>query len=248
MNDGSMVRQAVVAAFWSLPMPPRPAENRIWRLNRHPVDRDFEAALSLESGAVPVPVDGEVLIRNEYLSLDAGTRMWMTPRTDGYQPPLPLGIPMVGLVLGRIVESRHATYPVGAFVRAFGNWADYSCVTPAMSGLFVLDETVSDPRQHVGVLGMNAWTAFVGITETAAARPGETVLVSTARSTTRRRESRPRSRRFPVASTSTSTTSATPCSMRCCRRWRSTGASPSADWSRPTRTTVPRDRSASIRC
>jgi len=161
-------------------MPPRPAEHRFWRLNQHPVDRDFATALSLETGPVPSPAEGEVLIRNEYLSLDAGTRMWMTRRTDGYQPPLPLGIPMVGLVLGRIVESRHAAYPAGSFVRAFGTWAEYSCVAPATSGLFVLDETVSDPRQHVGVLGMNAWTAFVGVTETAAARPGETVLVSAA--------------------------------------------------------------------
>ena len=161
-------------------MPARPTQNRFWRLNRHPVDRDFAAALSLETGMVPVPAEGEVLIRNEYLSLDAGTRMWMTSRTDGYQPPLPLGIPMVGLVLGRIVESRHAGFPVGTLVRAFGTWADYSCVAPAASGLFVLDDTVADPRQHLGVLGMNAWTAFVGITETAAARPGESVLVSAA--------------------------------------------------------------------
>ncbi len=165
-------------------MPAHATENRLWRLNHHPVACDFEAALSLESGPVPVPAEGEVLIRNEYLSLDAGTRMWMTPRTDGYQPPLPLGIPMVGLVLGRIVDSRHAAYPIGAFVRAFGAWADYSCVAPATSGLFVLDETGADPRQHIGILGMNAWTAFVGITETAAARPGETVLVSAAAGTT----------------------------------------------------------------
>lgn len=161
-------------------MPSRPAEQRYWRLNRHPVDCDFAAALSLETGPVPSPADGEVLIRNQYLSLDAGTRMWMTPRTDGYQPPLPLGIPMVGLVLGRIVESRNAAYPVGAYVRAFGSWAEYSCVMPATCGLFIVDDTLADPRQHVGVLGMNAWTAFVGITETAAARPGETVLVSAA--------------------------------------------------------------------
>ncbi len=48
------------------------------------------------------PAGGEILIRNMFLSMDAGTRMWMTRRTDGYQPPLPLGTPMVGLVLGRV--------------------------------------------------------------------------------------------------------------------------------------------------
>jgi NADPH-dependent curcumin reductase CurA len=114
------------------------------------------------------------------ISIDAGTRLWMTPRTDGYQPPLPLGSPMCGLVLGRIVESRHPSYTPGALVRAFGTWADYSCVVPGASGLFALDSTVQDPREHLGTLGMNAWTAFVGITDVAKARPGETVLVSAA--------------------------------------------------------------------
>jgi NADPH-dependent curcumin reductase CurA len=156
------------------------SQNRFWRLERHPVGSDFAAALSFEEGPIPKPGDGEVLIANDLLSLDAGTRLWMSPRTDGYQPPLPLGSPMCGLVLGKIVESRHPAYPSGTLVRAFGAWADYSCVAPAATGLFALDGTVADPREHLGTLGMNAWTAFVGVTEVGKARPGETVLVSAA--------------------------------------------------------------------
>jgi NADPH-dependent curcumin reductase CurA len=156
------------------------SQNRFWRLERHPVGSDFAAALSFEEGPIPEPGDGEVLIANDLLSLDAGTRLWMSPRTDGYQPPLPLGSPMCGLVLGKIVESRHPAYPSGTLVRAFGAWADYSCVAPAATGLFALDGTVADPREHLGTLGMNAWTAFVGVTEVGKARPGETVLVSAA--------------------------------------------------------------------
>jgi NADPH-dependent curcumin reductase CurA len=154
--------------------------NRFWRLERHPVGSDFAGALSFEQGPVPTPRDGEVLIANELISLDAGTRLWMTARTDGYQPPLPLGTPMCGLVVGKVVESRHSAYPEGTLVRAFGSWADYSCVVPAATGLFLLDGTVDDPREHLGTLGMNAWTAFVGVTEVGKARPGETVLVSAA--------------------------------------------------------------------
>jgi NADPH-dependent curcumin reductase CurA len=154
--------------------------NRFWRLERHPIGSDFAAALSFESGPVPEPADGEVLIANDFISLDAGTRLWMTSRTDAYQPPLPLGGPMCGLVVGTVVKSRHASYPPGTLVRAFGAWADYSCVAPAATGLFVLDPTVPDVREHLGTLGMNAWTAFVGITEVGKARPGETVLVSAA--------------------------------------------------------------------
>jgi hypothetical protein len=112
--------------------------------------------------------------------MDAGTRMWMSPRTDGYQPPLPLGSKMVGLVLGRVIESADAGYPVGALVRGFGQWADVATVVPALTGLEVVDETVADPRQHFGALGMNAWTAYVGVKEVAAVKPGEWLVVSAA--------------------------------------------------------------------
>jgi NADPH-dependent curcumin reductase CurA len=154
--------------------------NRFWRFVAHPVGNDFASALSFEQGPVPTPGDGEVVIRNEYLSLDAGTRMWMTPRTDGYQPPLPLGIPMVGLGVGRVVASNHAGFAPGELVRAFGQWADYSLVRPELSDLRKMDDSVTDMRQHFGVLGMNGWTALWGITETGKAQPGEAVLVSAA--------------------------------------------------------------------
>lgn len=161
-------------------MPIRPARNRFWRLLRHPVGAEFAAALALQEEPVPEPADGEVLIANDLISLDAGTRLWMSARTDGYQPPLPLGSPMRGLVVGRIIASRSPAYPAGTLVRAFGTWSDYSCVVPAATGLFALDESVTDVREHVGTLGMNAWTAFVGITEVARTRPGDTVLISAA--------------------------------------------------------------------
>lgn len=159
---------------------PHSGTTRFWRFDQCPVGDAFADAFRLETGPVPAPGDGEVLIRNEYISLDAGTRMWITPRTDGYQPPLPPGVPMPGLVLGRVVESRAAGFRAGDLVRGFGRWGDHSCVVPAMAALNVLDDTVADPRQHLGVLGMNGWTAYHGITATGRTRPGETVLVSAA--------------------------------------------------------------------
>ena len=95
-------------------------ENRFWRLNSYPEGNDFASALSMETTPVGEPKEGEVLIRNELLSLDAGTRMWMTPRTDSYQPPLELGVPMMGLGLGHVVSSRHKDFQEGDFVRCFG--------------------------------------------------------------------------------------------------------------------------------
>lgn len=154
--------------------------NRFWRLDRHPQGSDFAAALSLQSEVLQPLADGEVRVRVGWLSMDAGTRMWMSPRTDGYQPPLPLGARMVGLVLGRISESRDAAWPVGTLVRGFGQWADHATMIPATAGLEAVDEGVADIRQHFGALGMNAWTAYVGVKEIAAIKPGEWLAVSAA--------------------------------------------------------------------
>ncbi len=154
--------------------------NRFWRLNRNPDAQDFAAALSLEEEVLPALDAGEVLVRADWLSMDAGTRMWMGPRTDGYQPPLPLGSKMSGLVLGRVAQSRHPDFAKGALVRGFGQWADWSIVSAEASGLTCVDADISDVREHFGVLGMNAWTALVGLVEVANAKPGETVLISAA--------------------------------------------------------------------
>ena len=154
--------------------------NRFWQLDRHPEGNDFASALSLREESLAPLSEGQVRIRADWLSMDAGTRMWMSPRTDGYQPPLPLGAKMVGLCLGRVSESRDPRFAVGQLVRGFGQWADYSTVEPDAAGLEVVDETVADPRQHFGALGMNAWTAWVGVAEVAGVKPGEWLVVSAA--------------------------------------------------------------------
>jgi len=154
---------------------------RYWRLDRHPQgNTGFSRALTLCQEELPRLAEGEVRIAVEWLSMDAGTRMWMSPRTDGYQPPLPLGSKMVGLCLGRVCESRDPAFPEGALVRGFGQWAEYVTVTPSLAGLETVDDDLADPRQHFGALGMNAWTAYVGVREVAAVRAGEWLAVSAA--------------------------------------------------------------------
>jgi len=154
--------------------------NRFWRIDARPKGTDFSDALHLIESPMPEPGDGEIVIRNAMLSMDAGTRMWLTDRTDGYQPPLETGMAMTGLVIGEISASRHPNFPEGTLVRAFGQWADYSLVDPVLAGAVKLDPLVSDKRAWFGPLGMNGWTALWGVSETGAAQEGETVLVSAA--------------------------------------------------------------------
>lgn len=155
--------------------------NRFWSLDKRPKgNTDFDQALSLrEETLEPLP-SGQVRVRVDYLSMDAGTRMWMSPRTDGYQPPLPLGAKMIGVCLGEVIESDDPNFPVGAMVRGFGQWAEVATVDPAASALEIVDADVADPRQHFGALGMNAWTAYVGVKEVAKVEAGEWLVVSAA--------------------------------------------------------------------
>ena len=154
--------------------------NRIWRIARRPEGIDFASALELVDVPLAPLAAGEIRIRNTHLSMDAGTRMWLTAREDGYQPPLPVGGPMTGLVLGEVIESRAEGFAPGDLVRAFGQWADITTVDAAMSGAIVLDPSVEDRRAWFGALGMNGWTALWGVEQTGAAKPGENVLVSAA--------------------------------------------------------------------
>ncbi len=154
--------------------------NRVWHLEAYPSGNDFAAAMKLRPMPMPDIADGQLLVKNLYLSLDAGTRMWMTAREDSYSAPTPLGSPVIGFVLARVVQSRHSGYKPGDLVRAYGQWADYSVLVPAHGDIWILDESVTDIRHYSGALGPNAWTAYIGLTEFGRMRPGETVLVSAA--------------------------------------------------------------------
>jgi len=156
------------------------ATNRFWRLDQRPQDTEFASALTLVSSEIPQPGPGEVLIRNAYLSMDAGTRMWMTAREDAYNPPVPLGSPMPGMVLGWVERSAHDAFQQGELVRGFGQWAEYSLVEPETAALEKLDAAAADLKDYFGAIGVNAWTALWGLTETANAKAGETVVISAA--------------------------------------------------------------------
>src|SRR5258708_13527504 len=62
--------------------------------------------------ALPSPKDGEVLVRNLYLSLDPYMRMRMN---DGksYAAPVQLGEVMVGATIGEVVESKDPRFKIG---------------------------------------------------------------------------------------------------------------------------------------
>ena len=156
-------------------------DNRVvWRLMSRPEGTDFESAFKLEGEEIPDLKSGEILIRNHYIGMDAGTRNWLKSREDGFTPPLELGSPMVGILVGTIEATMNQGYAVGQLVRAWGQWSNYSVVNPLESTVHPLDSEIDDIRHYLGLLGPTGWTAYFGVLDVGDAKPGETFVVSAA--------------------------------------------------------------------
>ena len=79
----------------------------------------------LEQATVPTLADGQVLVRNHFLSLDPYMRGRME-ESKSYAAPQPIGEVMIGGTVGEVVESKHAQFAVGDKVVGMGGWAEMS--------------------------------------------------------------------------------------------------------------------------
>jgi NADPH-dependent curcumin reductase CurA len=142
-----------------------------------PVESDFR----VEESAHPALAGGQLLLENAFVSLDAGFRNWMDEGSgDNVLPAMKLGAPVMGLVLGRVAESRHAAHAVGDWVMARLAWEERS-LTDASDFLVPVPRDAKHPRSfYLGVLGDTGLSAYFGLVDHAAIKRGETVLVSAA--------------------------------------------------------------------
>ena len=138
----------------------RMADRTIWRFNKRPEGSNLSSSFVLANEEILALSQGEILIRNQYIGMDAGTRNWLKPREDGFAPPLPLGAAMVGILIGTIEASEHPNYHAGQLVRAWGQWSNYSIVIPEEATVHVLDQDIDDIRHYLGLLGPTGLTAF----------------------------------------------------------------------------------------
>jgi NADPH-dependent curcumin reductase len=153
-------------------------QNRVWRLSRRPKGEITPDVLSLNTEAIPVPADGEVLVRVNYLSLDPTNRVWMSDIPQ-YMPPVGLGEVMRGVVCGTVVESHAPGFSKGDIVGGLGGWADYQ-VLP-VPGLNKLAPAANLPLLDTwAILSIVGPTAYFGLIDIGQPKPGETLVVSTA--------------------------------------------------------------------
>ena len=138
-----------------------------------PTAADFELA----EVELPEPADGEVLIRNVWLSVDPYMRARMNA-VRSYAPSYELGQPMYGGGVGQVEASRSDGFEPGDWVVHALGWRERA--VSSARGLRRVDARLVPPQAYLGVLGLTGFTAYVGIDDIARVREGDVVYVSAA--------------------------------------------------------------------
>ena len=121
--------------------------------------------------------DGEVRVRNHYLSLDP----YMRGRMDdakSYAAPQPLDEVMIGGTAGVVTESRNPAFKAGDSVVGMLGWQEYG--TSDGKGLNKVDVSRVPLSAYLGALGMPGVTAWYGLNGVIEPKAGETMVVSAA--------------------------------------------------------------------
>jgi NADPH-dependent curcumin reductase len=151
--------------------------NRRLVLAERPQGAPDENTMRLETGAVPVPGAGEMLLRTEYLSLDPYMRGRMSA-APSYAPPVEIGAVMVGGTVSEVVSSNLDAFAPGDKVLSFNGWQDYALSDG--TGVTPLGRNPEQPSWALGIMGMPGFTAWAGLTKIGMPKAGETLVVAAA--------------------------------------------------------------------
>lgn len=131
----------------------------------------------LEQAPLAGLADGQIRVRNRYLSIDPYMRGRMND-AKSYAEPVALGDVMIGATVGEVVESKHPNFAVGDKVTGMFGWQEFG--TSDGAGVRKLDDTHVPLTAYLGAAGMPGVTAWYGLNKIIAPRPGQTVVVSAA--------------------------------------------------------------------
>ena len=135
----------------------------------------------LVEDAMPVPAEGEAVLRMVYHSVDAGTRESLSPDSD-YVVKRKVGeAPFGSSAVGEVIASRHADFPVGSLaVTSLSDYQSHVLVRPGTTRGLRRIEHGLPLSAHAGILGLTGFTAWCGVFRAFPLRPGECFVVSAA--------------------------------------------------------------------
>ena len=121
--------------------------------------------------------EGEILVRNQWMSVDPYMRGRMKAG-DSYVKAFVIDEPLEGGCIGEVIESNNKHFEVGDQVLGNLGWREYW--KSEGKGVQKLDPELVPIQAYLGALGMTGLTAWVGLKRIAKLRPGSTVFVSAA--------------------------------------------------------------------
>jgi len=151
--------------------------NRQIRLRSRPSGMPTPANFEAVDAPMPAPVDGGVLRRTMFLSLDPYMRGRMSD-APSYAAPVAVGDVMCGHTVSEVVESGDPAFRRGDIVAGYDGWQQYAA-GPGKD-LRKIDPAAAPVSTAIGVLGMPGFTAYVGLYDIGQPKAGETVVVSAA--------------------------------------------------------------------
>ncbi len=152
--------------------------NRQLRLASRPVGDIKKSNFEYREEPIPVPKEGQILVRIFYLSLDPTNRIWMSDMPQ-YMPPVEIGEVMRGVAMGQVEVSKTSKWREGDLVSGLLGWQDYAVADG--SAVFPVPQIDGVPvSAFLGPLGFTGLTAYFGLLDIGQPQPGETVVVSAA--------------------------------------------------------------------
>jgi len=148
------------------------------RLKSRPVGMPQASDFEIAETEIGQPGDGEVLVRNIWMSVDPYMRGRMYDR-QSYVPPFQIGKPLEGGAIGQVVASNADSVKVGDYVQSMLGWREYFVAKG--SEVQKLHDAAGVPIEaYLGTLGMPGLTAYAGLLRIGDLKEGETVFVSAA--------------------------------------------------------------------
>jgi NADPH-dependent curcumin reductase CurA len=151
--------------------------NRQIRMIARPQGAPRVKDFRLERSSLRCPIEGQMLLRTLYLSLDPHVRVCMSGM-QGYAPPMEEDDVVVGSTISRVEMSHHASFKTGDLVISHSGWQDYELSDG--TGVTKLDSRIRNPTHALSVLGIPGFTAYHGLINIGKPKTNETVVVASA--------------------------------------------------------------------
>tara|TARA_Y100001970_G_scaffold64116_1_gene82100 strand:- start:8445 stop:9452 length:1008 start_codon:yes stop_codon:yes gene_type:complete len=131
----------------------------------------------LKSEEIKIENTDQVMVLNEFISVDPYMRARMTEKKN-YKEPFKIGKAMDGLAIGKVIQTNSNNFNVGDIVSSNFGWRD-KYVTSEKNIKKIIHQDIP-LSAYLGPLGMTGYTAYIGLFKIGEIKENQTILVSSA--------------------------------------------------------------------